>query len=99
VDLTALGLPAQKVRSRKLQLMFPDDDGTSIVTASYAIDQAARWEPLFEATIGKARGVATRVASPPLVTSAAWGLSSGILVWLAMGLVRRRAKEPEAKAS
>src|SRR5690606_32994974 len=46
VDLEPLGLPRQRIRSRKLQLMFPDDTGTSIVTASYPTDQAARWEPL-----------------------------------------------------
>jgi hypothetical protein len=90
VELGSLGLPPQKVRARKLQLMFPDDSGTSIVTASYPIDHAARWEPLFEATIGKARGVATRVPAPPFFVQVAWGFAGAVLGWFALALVGRR---------
>lgn len=91
VDLGHLGLPTQKLRSRKLQLMFPDDTGTSIVTASYSTDQAAKWEPLFEATINKAKGVAVRVPSPPTWTFAAWASAGAVLGFLATSIVGSRS--------
>jgi hypothetical protein len=91
VDLGALGLQTKKVHARKLQLMFPDDSGTSIVTASYPADQAARWEPVFEATIAKASGVATRVPSPAAWIYAVWAAAGAVLGWLASALVARRA--------
>lgn len=91
VDLTAFGLPTKTIKQRKLQLMFPDDEGTSIVTASYLTEQAARWEPLFEATIGKAKGVATRTPPPPSWMYAAWGVAGLAIAWLATALVQRRA--------
>lgn len=90
MDLTAFGLPPKTVKQRKLQLMFPNDDGTAIVTISYPTEQAARWEPLFEATIGKAKGVATRTPSPPPWTYAAWGGAGLIIAWLATALGARR---------
>ncbi|MDF2692903.1 MAG: hypothetical protein K0S65_1286, partial [Labilithrix sp.] len=90
VDLSAFGLPSQPVKSRKLQLMFPDDSGTSIVTASYPTEQATQWEPLLEATIGKARGVATRVPAPEPWTYGAWSAAGAVLGWLATALVARK---------
>jgi len=99
LDLGALGLPVQKFRTRKLQLMFPDDDGTSIVTASYPVDQATRWEPLFEATIGKARGVATRAPAPAPWTYAAWAAAGAILGWFGSAIGLRKSKsEPVTKS-
>lgn len=89
IDLRTLGMPAQKIRSRKLQLMFPDDHGTSIVTASYPTEQASRWEPLFEATIGKARGVATRAPAPAGLSYLAWAFAGAVLGSLASALVER----------
>jgi hypothetical protein len=82
VDLGALGLPSQQIKMRKLQLMFPDDGGTQIVTASFPIDQASRWEPLIEATIGKAKGVAVRVPAPPPWLYVAWGAAGAVLGFL-----------------
>jgi len=80
----------QKLRSRKLQLMFPDDAGTSIVTASYPTDQARRWEPMFEATIGKARGVAVRAPGPPLWMVLGAGLAVFVVAWFASALVAKK---------
>jgi hypothetical protein len=100
VDLSQLNLPSQKLRSRKLQLMFPDDTGTSIVTASYPTDQASTWEPLFEATINKAKGVAIRVPPPPTWTFAAWAAAGAVLGFLGMSIFVRAPKkitEPEEK--
>jgi hypothetical protein len=84
------GASTQKLRSRKLQLMFPDDTGTWIATASYPTDQAARWEPLFEATIGKARGVAVRAPSQPAWMHFAAGFAAFILAWFASALVVKK---------
>ncbi|MBX3203426.1 MAG: hypothetical protein KF764_00095 [Labilithrix sp.] len=96
VDLSALGLPPQPVKMRKLQLMFPDDEGTSIVTASYPTDQATRWEPLVEATIGTARGVATRVPAPAPWTHGAWAAAGVVLGWLGTAILARKGSEPPA---
>jgi hypothetical protein len=101
VDFSALGLPDQTLRSRKLQLMFPDDGGTSIVTASYPTDQAARWEPVFEATINKARGVAVRVPPPAPWARLLWGLAGIVVGWLVTALVQKSspAKPGPTKAT
>lgn len=89
IDLSAFGLPSQPVKTRKLQLMFPDDSGTSIVTVSYPTEQAAQWTPLLEATIGKAKGVATRVPAPAPWTHAAWALAGAVLGWLGTAIAMR----------
>lgn len=96
VDLSALGLPAQPVKMRKLQLMFPDDAGTSIVTASYPTDEATRWEPLIEASIAKAKGVATRAPAPAPWSFAAWAAAGVVLGWLGTAIAFRGA-EPAPK--
>jgi hypothetical protein len=77
------------VKARKLQLMFPDDQGTWIVTASYPTEEAVRWAPLIEATIGRTRGVAVRVPSPPIWVPAVWALAGAVLAWLATALFAR----------
>jgi hypothetical protein len=81
-----------ETKFRRLQLAFPDDQGTSIVTAQFAEEEASRWEPAFEATIGAARGVATRLPSPPAWMFAAWGSAGFVLAWLVNGLLASRAK-------
>src|SRR5262249_40300327 len=93
MDLGHLGLPKQRLRSRKLQLMFQDDTGTSIVTYSYPTDQAARWEPLFEATIAKARGVAVRVPGPSTIVITGWAAAGAVLGWLATAIAFRSKRE------
>jgi hypothetical protein len=98
LDLGSLGGPSQKIRARKLQLLFPDDDGTSIVTASYPIEQAPRWEPVFEATIAKARGVATRVPPPSVATSIAWGGAAAVLAWLAAALAATVGRKKQGQS-
>lgn len=95
VDLSPFGLPPQSVKMRKLQLMFPDDAGTSIVTASYPTDQATRWEPLLEASIGKARGVATRAPARAPWVYGAWAAAGAILGWLATAIVASRDRPNE----
>ena len=89
VDLSNMGLPPKTIKQRKLQLTFPDDSGTSIVTASYPSEQGPRWEPVFEATIAKAKGVATRVPAPPDWMYAAWALAGLVIGWLASALLAK----------
>ncbi|MCW5834148.1 MAG: hypothetical protein KIS78_17250 [Labilithrix sp.] len=98
VDLSAIGLPSQPVKTRKLQLMFPDDRGTSIVTASYPTDQAARWEPLVEATVGTARGVATRAPAPAPWTHGAWAAAGAVLGWLGTAILGKGSAPPARDA-
>lgn len=93
VDLGGLGLPKAKAKLRKLQLVFPEDEGTAIATISYPADQAARWEPAFEATIDRAKGVATRVPPPSTSQHLAWGLGALVLGGLAVALVRRKGRD------
>src|SRR4051812_11621557 len=82
---------------RRLMLVFPTDEGTTLATALYGKDEVALWQPAFEATIGKARGVALRVPPPPGWMHFAWGGAGLVLAWLGMGLLGRNAKA-EAKA-
>jgi hypothetical protein len=98
MDLSSFGLPAKTIKQRKLQMMFPNDEGTAIVTASYVTEQATRWEPLFEATIAKAKGVATRTPPPPSWMYGAWGFAGLVIAWLATAIVmkpRPEAAKPE----
>lgn len=92
------GLPAEQ-HFRAVQLLFPDDRGTSVVKAYYGSADAARWEPIVEATIGKARGVATRVPPPPPWLHGAWALGGAALGWLGASLLGARGKQPARKAS
>ena len=97
VDLGGFGLGSAPVKGRKLQLMFPEDHGTWIATASYPTEDAARWEPLFEATIGKAHGVAVRVPAPPIWMPLVCAAAGAVLAWLATALfVRRSSAERQA---
>lgn len=94
IDLTAAGMGNIKASSRKLQLVFPENEGSSIATISYPTETAARWEPVFEETITKAKGVALRVPPPPSWQYAAWGAAGLALGWLlAKVIVRGREAE------
>ena len=98
-DADAVWSGAAAVKSRKMQLMFPDDTGTWIATASYPTEEATRWEPLFEATIGKARGVAVRVPAPPIWIRIVWAAAGAVLAWLATALFMRGARSDERRAA
>jgi len=97
IDLSAAGLKNIVAKTRKLQLVFPENAGSSIATISYPTDQANRFLPLFEATIGAAKGVATRVPSPPAWQLGAWGIAGLILGWLLAKIIvkpKEKQKEP-----
>jgi hypothetical protein len=94
IDLTAAGMGNIKASARKMQLVFPENEGSSIATISYATETAARWEPVFEETIGKAKGVATRVPPPPTWQLLVWGAVGLVLGWL-LAKVIVRGKEAE----
>jgi len=75
---------------RMMQIAFPEDSGTSIVTASYPGDEAAKYEAEVEASIDRAVGVAFH--APPLSPWAhvGWGCGAALLTLLAMGLRVRK---------
>jgi hypothetical protein len=79
-----------RVRYRRLLFVFPTDEGVAVTTAVYGKDEIATWQPAFEATIGKARGVAVRVPPPPAWLYFAWGGAGLVLGWLALSLIARR---------
>jgi hypothetical protein len=74
--------------------VFPDDLGTSIVTAQFAEEEAAKWEPLFEASIDTASGVATRVPAAPPWMMFAWAGAGGVLGWLVSAMLATRTAAP-----
>lgn len=88
VALDALGLPSKTIMHRKLQLIFPDDTGTSIVTSSSVAEDAARLEPILEGTIATAKGVATRVPAASYLVYLAWAAGGAVLGWFGGGLVQ-----------
>lgn len=95
IDLSAAGLPSIKASSRKMQLVFPENEGSSIATISYPTEHADRYQPVFEATIGRAKGVATRVPSPPTWQWIAWAAAGLAIGWLiAKVIVRDKDAEP-----
>lgn len=77
---------------RAMQMVFPDDTGTSIVTASFPVEGASRWEPQLDATMASATGVALRVPPPANWLYVAWGLGGGILAFLAAGVASKRPR-------
>lgn len=73
------------------QFVFPDDDGTSIVTASYPRDEMSKWEATFDAAALSATGVARK--APGIAGSSAlmWGAGGGMLgALLVMVFVNRK---------
>ena len=95
IDLRAAGLDSIKASSRKLQLIFPENEGSSIATISYPTEKADRWEPVFIDTINKAKGVATRVPPPPTWQFVGGGVAGLVLGWL-LAKVIVRGKEAES---
>lgn len=93
IDLDALGLSKKTAKLRKLQLVFPDDDGTSIATVSYPTSHAERFEPMFEASVDRAKNVALRVPPPPAWTHVAWGLGALVLGGLAAALIGKKERD------
>jgi hypothetical protein len=74
---------------RSIQIIFPDDTGTSIVTGSFPLDQADKLEAPFEATIADAKGVAKRVGPIALWRYAAWAIAGGILAYFSLAMIGR----------
>jgi len=80
----------QRSGYESMQLAFPTDEGSRLVTASFGTADAAHFEPLFEATVHTARGVARRASPPPLWSYPAWGLGGGVLALLLLGRPRKK---------
>ncbi len=85
-----LGAGAVKVKYRRLLFVFPTDEGSAVTTAVYGTDEVGTWQPAFEDTIGKARGVALRVPPAPGWMYFAWGAAGAVLAWLAASLKAKR---------
>lgn len=84
------GAGAVKIKYRRLLFVFPTDEGSAVTTAVYGNDEVATWQPAFEASIGKARGVALRVSDPPGWMYFAWGGAGLVLGWLVSSLLAKR---------
>jgi len=91
------GATAADLHYRRLNLMFPTDAGFAVVTAIYPKEQAAKWQPLFEATINGARGVAMRKPGPPEWMYVAWGGGGLVLGWLFAKLFDRGRPHEEPR--
>lgn len=81
---------------RALQLLFPDDQGTTVVKAYVSDTDASRYVPMIEATIDTAKGVATRLPKAPAWMYGAFGAAGAFLGWILGPLVdraRRRKSE------
>lgn len=89
-DTEVLGAKA-KMSYRAMQLVFPENDGTSIVTVSFPPELADPWEARALASIDTARGVARRVSGPPAWAYVAFGLAGAALAWALVRLVGARA--------
>ena len=98
-ELTLAGANPATLRYRRLLFVFPTDEGAALTTAVYGKDEVAKWQPIFEATIDKAKGVALRVPSPPEWMYFAWGGAGLVLGWLGTALIPKDAPEkaPEKK--
>lgn len=98
-ELTVAGANPATLRYRRLLFVFPTDEGAALTTAVYGKDEVAKWQPIFEATIEKAKGVALRVPSPPEWMYFAWGGAGLVLGWLGTALIPKDAPEkPKKKA-
>jgi len=78
---------------RRLFFVFPVDGGTVITTAFYGTGEVAKWQPVLEATLVKAHGVALRVPPPPNWMYLAWGGAGLVIGWLVAALVFRKREE------
>ena len=74
-------------------LRLPVDGGTVITTALYGNGEVAKWQPVLEATIAKAHGVALRVPPPPNWMYFAWGGAGLVIGWLISSLALRKREE------
>ena len=80
-----------------IELVFPDDEGTSFVTATLpdrpepgAVDgKLEAWDGEFLATVHSASGVARRMSAPPWWMRVGWGSGVALLLLLAGGIVER----------
>lgn len=82
------------LKYRSMQMVFPHDTGTAIVTASFPIDDAQRWERDFEESVTASKGVAVRRPAPAPWVHAAWGVGAATIAYLGLAL---RGKKDEEK--
>lgn len=76
---------------RTVQLTFPDNTGVSIVTAQFMQSDAPAVQPLVEASVASARGVAFRAEPWPLWMRLGLGVLFGTFGWALARWSERRA--------
>lgn len=81
---------ADSPRFRIVQLVFPDDQGTHIAIASYALEDVPKWEAPVLASIETARGVRHMASPPPTWMIAAWAAAGAALGFLLATITGRR---------
>lgn len=75
-----------------MQMMFPDDTGSSIVTASFAVPSATRLVPAFEKAMDDSTGVKKLGRAAPNWVYYAWGLGALLVAVAAQALLARRGR-------
>lgn len=87
------------LRYRRLHLVFPvNGGGTVIVTALYPKEDASKWAPILEATIGTTKGVAVRLPSPPAWLLGAWAGAGALVGWLVAAMMTKKARPERREA-
>jgi hypothetical protein len=74
---------------RTLQIVFPTDAGTAIVTASFPMADVGRWESATLASIDDAKGVAFHAPPAPSWMYVAWGVGGAVIAYLALALRKK----------
>jgi hypothetical protein len=83
-------------KKRVLQLVFPLDKGSALVTATVPAEDIGKWEPKLDASIASATGVFARAPKPASWLYPAWGVAGGVLAYLALALFARKKKPAPA---
>ena len=78
------------VYMQTMQMMFPDDTGSSIVTASFAVPSAERLVPAFEKSMDDSTGVKGLGRPAPNAIYLEWGAGALLLAIAAQIVLARR---------
>lgn len=81
------------------QFVFPDDSGTSIVTASYPRDEMSKWQAVFDAAALSASGAARRAPGVPVSTTLMWGAGGTVLAILLVLAMNGKKNDPTSEAT
>jgi hypothetical protein len=82
---------ADGVTLRTVQMLFPDDAGTSLLTVSYGVDDSTHLDEQLLQSADAATGVALRGPGPPSWLYGAWGGGGLVLAIMVSGFFRRKS--------